>query len=770
MPHASIATARAAPAQGDEDASAPHEVAEPAFAAAIDTSVGEALAQHKMPGAVVVVGRHDGVLLRRAYGLRAIDPDPVPMTLDTVFDLASLTKPIATATSIMVMVERGVVGLDDRLGKYVPNCDGGGKGAITLRHLLLHVSGLPADISKESFAYGRDEALRRICALSLRAAPGTTSRYSDLGYMLLEEVVRRATGQELSTFARDAVFRPLGMSETGFNPGPSLKLRAAPTETREDEWMLGEVHDPRAYSLGGVAGHAGLFSTADDLVLYARAMLGGGAVDGRRILSRESAASMTAPYDVPGGVRTLGWDVDSRWRGSGLSPRAFGHFGYTGTALWIDPEQDLFVLLLSNRVHPDGAGDIKPLVARINTLAAAAVGPDVGRVQAPACDAHGAVLTGIDVLREEGFARLRGARVGLITNATGRARDGTSTIELLAHASDVRLVALFAPEHGLGTDRQGPISNGHDALTGLPIFSLYGAAFAPPPESLAGIDTLVFDVQDAGTRFFTYASTMRRAMQTAKDAGLRFVVLDRPDPIDGMDVGGPVLASESKSFVNFHALPVRHGMTIGELAVLFNADDHLGVDLGVVTMRGWSRRAYYDATGLPWVNPSPNLRSVGEVLLYPAVGLLEATNLSVGRGTDTPFEIVGAPWIDGDALTAALGGDALRGVAFAPTSFTPRSDVYVGEACKGVRITVTDRSEFEPVRTGLALARELRRAYPRKWQLEKLDRLLSSPPTLEAIDAGRPLAEIEATFADELSAFRTKRDKYLLYDADACQP
>jgi uncharacterized protein YbbC (DUF1343 family) len=689
------------------------------------------------------------------------------MTLDTLFDLASVTKPIATATSVMVLVERGVVGLDDRLARYVPECGKNGKQAITLRHLLLHVSGLPSDIAKEDFAHGRPEAIRRICNTALRGPPGATSIYSDLGFILLEEVIRRVTSRELPAFAGEAVFGPLGMKDTMFQPPDALKARAAWTELVDGVWRVGVVHDPRAYLLGGVAGHAGLFSTADDLATYARAILGGGEVDGKRVLSARTVAAMIAPYDVPKAIRALGWNVDSSWRGRGLSPRAIGHFGFTGTALWIDPDKDLFIIVLSNRVHPDGKGDAKPLVAAVNTLVAQAMGPPVGRVDACVEDA-GSVQTGIDVLRAERFERLRGRRVGLITNASGRARDGTSTVDLLMHADGMKLVALFTPEHGLGGDQQGRIASGHDERTGLPVFSLYGESFAPSVESLAGIDTLVFDIQDVGTRFFTYASTMRRAMEAARDHDLRFMVLDRPNPIDGLDVAGPVQMPPSGSFVNFHPMAIRHGMTIGELATMFDADDHLGVALSVVPMRGWRRALYGDETGLPWVDPSPNLRSVGEALLYPALGLLEATNLSVGRGTDAPFERLGAPWIDAAALASAVAADDLPGVAVTAETFTPEGDRYAHQTCHGLHWRVTDRARFEPVRTGLAVARALRRLYPRAWDLPKLDRLLVHPQAMRAIEAGLPLDAVVGTYAAELAAFAAKREKYLLYGTGDC--
>jgi uncharacterized protein YbbC (DUF1343 family) len=751
----------------DRDAAEGGERSEDAAFGSIEGAVAEAISNRKVPGAVVIVGRHDRVLFRHAYGFRELEPEQAPMTLDTVFDLASLTKPLATATSIAVLVERGLVAFEDPLVKYVPECKR--LGGATLRQLLLHVSGLPAGTPVDDYAHGRAEAVRRICGIAPRAAPGVSSTYSDLGFILLEEVVRRVTSQELPAFANAAVFAPLGMLETGFLPADALKRRAAWTEQVDGVWRVGVVHDPRAYRLGGVAGHAGLFSTGDDLAVYARAILGGGQVDGKRILSNASVAALIAPHDLPGTIRALGWSVESSWRGEGLSPRAIGHFGWTGTAIWMDPEKDLFVIVLTNRVHPDGQGDAKPLVAKINTIAARAVGPAVGRVEG--CpDAKGGVRVGVDVLRDERFERLRGAHVGLLTNVSGRARDGTSTVDLLRSAPGVSLVALFTPEHGLGGDREGKVANGTDERTGLPVYSLYGDAFAPTAEMLAGIDTMVFDIQDAGTRFFTYASTMRRAMEATRDRGIRFVVLDRPDPIDGVDVAGPVNVPALHSFVNHHSLPVRHGMTMGELAYLLNAEDHLGAALEVVPLRGWWRAAYADETGLPWVNPSPNLRSVAEALLYPAVGLLEATNVSVGRGTDTPFEQLGAPWLDGTALAAALAADALAGVEFAATTFTPQSDVFAGKTCKGVRLTVRDRTHFEPVRTGLAIARELRRLYPQAWQFDKLDRLLVHPDTMRAIDAALPLAEIERSYTGEVATFLAKREKYLLYGPSTCSP
>ena len=410
--------------------------------------------------------------------------------------------------------------------------------------------------------------------------------------------------------------------------------------------MQGEVHDPRAFRLGGVAGHAGLFSTAEDLALFAQMMLEHGRADGKQILAWRTVDVMTADYPVSSGVRGLGWDKRTGYssnRGDLMTQQAFGHGGFTGTSMWIDPGLDLFVIFLSNRVHPDGKGAVNRLAGRIGSIAAAAIeSPGESSTLAPHTGVE-QVLCGIDVLQRDKFRQLDGKRAGLITNQTGINADGVTTARLLHDAPNVQLVALFSPEHGLQGKLDIPeIKDDQDTVTGLRVFSLYGKTRRPTAEDLRGIDTLVFDIQDIGTRFYTYISTMGYAMEMAAQQHLTFVVLDRPNPINGVDVGGPVLDEGQQSFVGYHPIPVRHGMTVGELAELFRHELKLPVDLHVVTMEGWRRADYFDRTGLLWVNPSPNMRSLNEAFLYPGIGLLETTNLSVGRGTDTPFEVLGA--------------------------------------------------------------------------------------------------------------------------------
>jgi uncharacterized protein YbbC (DUF1343 family) len=375
------------------------------------------------------------------------------------------------------------------------------------------------------------------------------------------------------------------------------------------------------------------------------------------------------------------------------------------------------------------------------------------------------VLCGIDVLERDGFDKLRGRRLGLITNHTGINREGRSTATLLCEAPGVELVALFSPEHGLqGRLDQARIGDTRDEATGLRVFSLYGETRRPTAESLQGLDALVFDIQDIGTRFYTYISTMGYAMQAASKHGLGFIVLDRPNPINGTEVAGPVLDEGRQSFVGFHRITVRHGMTVGELARMFKDELQLELELEVIAVEGWRRADYFDATGLLWVNPSPNMRSLTEAVLYPGIGLLETTNLSVGRGTDTPFEVIGAPWLDGRKLAARLNQRQLAGVRFVPLRFTPDSSKFAGEQCGGVNIIITQRDRFRPLRTGFEIARQLRLLYPEDWALKPYDRLLASAKTLQAVSDGKTVTQIEAGYEDELREYRERRARYLLYE------
>ncbi|HEX5473412.1 MAG TPA: exo-beta-N-acetylmuramidase NamZ domain-containing protein [Vicinamibacterales bacterium] len=785
-------------AQGQQPA--PAAAARVAPDAAIDFSrfdliapvVQEAIADKKLPGAVVLIGRGDRVLYQKAFGNRSVEPDVEAMTLDTIFDMASLTKILATTTSAMQLIENGRIRLNDRVATFIPGFQKYGKGDITIRHLMTHTSGLRPDLDLGEPWTGYDKAIELAIDEVPTAPPGRHFVYSDINYILLGEIVHRVSGLTLDEYARQHVFAPLGMKDTMFTPPASLRPRIAPTQrcTRygwpcegpDMQILRGIVHDPTARRMGGVAGHAGLFSTAADVATFCRMILDGGRYRDVRILSPLAVAKMTTPAS-PGDlqdVRGLGWDIDSVFssnRGELLPIGSFGHTGFTGTSIWIDPATRLFVVFMSNRVHPNGKGDVTPLRARVATIAASAVvevppGIRADRFTSGTLEPSGTlpvrpadeVLAGIDVLRAEDFAPLRGKRVGLVTNHTGLARDGATTIDLLFHAKGVSLVSLFSPEHGIRGSLDASVPASVDAETKLPIHSLYGQTQRPTPEMLAGLDAIVIDLQDVGVRFYTYTTTMAYVLEEAAKRKLPVFVLDRPNPIDGWEIEGPTIDKDLLGFTGYlPAMPIRHGLTMGELARLFNGENHIGADLTVIAMQHWNREDWFDETSLPWVGPSPNMRDLNEATLYPGIGAIEGTNLSVGRGTDTPFEQVGAPWIDGVRLASVLNARGLPGIRFYPVRFTPASSKYAHEECQGVFLIVTDRSALRPVRVGLEIAAALEREYGSTFDLEADARLIGSRDTITRIEKGEDPASIAESWSAGEARWRLLRAKYLLY-------
>jgi uncharacterized protein YbbC (DUF1343 family)/CubicO group peptidase (beta-lactamase class C family) len=763
--------------------------------------VNDAIARHELPGAVVLVGRGDQIRYHAAFGQRAVAPAPAPeaMTEDTIFDLASLTKVVATTTSVMQLVEQGKIRLTDPVSRFIPGFEQYGKGGITIRHLLTHTSGLRPDLELEIEFHGADEAIRRAIAEVPTSPLGERFVYSDINFFLLGDIVLRVSGERLDRYAATHIFAPLGMRETMFLPPETLRSRIAPTERcamlawpclddRTDlPYLRGIVHDPTARRMDGVAGHAGLFSTAADLSRFCRMLLGGGRLGAVRVLSPATVARMTSPSTPVGmrDVRGLGWDIDSSYsanRGELFPIGSYGHTGFTGTSLWLDPASRSYVIFLSNRVHPDGKGDVTPLRARVATVAAAALlsTADLSSVARAGVargfrprDLGGAertapravpVLAGIDVLAAEDFARLRGKRVGLLTNQTGRSRSGDSTIDLLAHAPGVTLAALFSPEHGIRGELDDKVGSSRDERTGLPIYSLYGETRRPTDAMLGGIDTIVVDLQDVGARFYTYPATVAYVLEEAARRKIAVVLLDRPNPIDGFDVEGPNQDAAAIGFNGYLPMPIRHGMTLGELARLFNGEQHIGADLAVVAMKNWQREDWFDDTGLAWANPSPNMRNLVAATLYPGLGALEGTNISVGRGTDTPFEQVGAPWIDGPALAAALNARRISGVRVYPVTFTPAAGAKLaGQPCHGVFFIVTDRDRLKPVGLALEIASALSKLYGAQFKLEDAALLLGSKATLEKIHAGATTDAIAASWAADEARWRTLRAPYLLY-------
>ena len=752
-----------------------------AWTQAVDEAVRDSVAASEIPGAVLIVGQGDQILHRKVLGWRATVPHPELMTSDTIFDIASLTKVVATTPSVLRLWEMGKVDLNAPLGQYLKEFNTPAFQDVTIARLLTHSAGMPDLPSRDAMAKGFPEAARLQARAGLSVAPGTTFLYSDTGFILLGELVRRVSGDPLDRFAQRNFYTPLGMRDTAFAPPQSWQKRIAPTEVVNAHGPLrGVVHDGNARLLHGVAGHAGVFSTATDLSRYCRMLLSGGALGGKRYLKEATVRAMFSPHVIGETTRGLGWDIASpysRTLGAYFPLGSVGHTGFTGTAIWMDPPSQVYMILLTNRVHPYGKGDVAELRRRVSAAIGPrfasrdeppAAAPDASTPAAPAADAparpEGPTLTGLDRLVADDFASLAGRSIGLITNQTGVDGQGRRGVDLLAAAPRVRLRALFSPEHGITGQVDANVPNGRDAATGLPIWSLYGPARRPSPEMLNGIDTLVFDIQDVGVRYYTYLTTLVYALEESGRRGIQVVVLDRPNPITGSVVEGPLMDPDMRSFTAPHTIPVRTGMTMGEFAQMVVGERKLPVKLTVVPLERWQRNQWFDETGLPWVNPSPNIRTPTQALLYSGVGLLEATNLSVGRGTDVPFEVIGAPWIgDPQALADGMNARGLVGVRFLPTTFTPTSSVYAGQAVGGVRLEVTDRDAIRPVSVGLALGRELMERYPAQFRPAAIQNLLVNRTTMWSILRGDPFSRILGWAEASQAAFLQRRGPYLIY-------
>jgi uncharacterized protein YbbC (DUF1343 family)/CubicO group peptidase (beta-lactamase class C family) len=744
---------------------------------AVDEAVRVAVSAGDVPGAVVLVGQGERILYRKAFGSRSLTPKRGPMTEDTVFDVASLTKVVATTPAVLLLWEWGRLNLDAPLGTYLPEFGRGPYRAVTIRQVLTHTAGFPDLPPTAAMKEGFPGAAALLARGDLQFPPGTSFRYSDTGFILLGELVRRVSGEPLDQFARKHLFQPLGMSDTTFRPELALLARVAPTEALNGQMLRGIVHDGNARLLGGVAGHAGLFSTADDLARFARMLLSGGKGPTGPVLKPGTIRAMWSPTQVGEVIRDLGWDVASPFSIM-LAPffpqGSVVHTGFTGTALMIDPQSQTYLVILTNRVHPYGKGSAQTLRQKVAAEVGAvlfrpplppavAIPPESHSTAAEMPVSAGRVLSGLDVLAAEKFAPLAGRAVGLVTNQTGVDSRGRRAIDLLASAPRVRLRAIFSPEHGLTGAANSNVPHGRDAATRIPVWSLYGDHRRPTAQMLNRVDTLVVDLQDVGVRYYTYLTTLLYVLEEGGRRGLPVVVLDRPNPITGRIVEGPLMDADLRSFTGPHPIPVRTGLTIGEFARLVVAERKIPVALTVVPMAGWHRALWYDETRLPWVNPSPNIRSVTQALLYAGVGLLEGTNLSVGRGTNAPFEMVGAPWIDSAPLALAMNRKGLPGVTFQSVAFTPSADPYAGTQINGLRLQVTDRDAIRPVTVALALAEEIRARYGQQFNAEAIQNLLVNRSTMWAFLRGEPLPRLVTWAEGDRADFLQRRASYLIY-------
>jgi SSS family transporter len=833
----------------------------------ITTLIDDAIADKKLPGAVVVIGHNGKVVFEHAYGNRKLAGEPgvngelaaEPMTEDTIFDMASLTKCLATATAIMQLYELHKLDFDDPVAKYIPEFAANGKQNVTIRELLTHYSGLPPDVDLKDpwglAAPDKAEGLRRAFASQLVTTPGTHFEYSDINYITLGALVEKLSGETLDAYARKHIFQPLGMMDTtyhqifgdcsgdSFEPSPyghpapvkpphpctnsanSLTMmlffaknpRTAPTahdnegtaqtNFHYDVPLRGTVHDPTTRRMGGVAGQAGVFSTAADISRFAQALLDKlirntgpfplqqSTLKLMTTPEQPATAESTATIFTPDGkptkgiaLRGFGWDINSafsRPRGEVFPIGSFGHTGFTGTSLWMDPASDSYVILLANAIHPRGNPPISTLRGQVATAAAKALGfsfEGSGAASHPSESMGGApnspgVQTGIDVLEATNFAAIKSAskdghlRIGLLTNQTGLDAHGHRTIDILKSAPGVELTTLFSPEHGIaGAKDSTDLHNSTDAATGLPILSLYGPKDAdkrPKLEDLKQLDAVVIDLQDAGVRFYTYESVMGYFLEACSRANTPLFVLDRPDPIGGELVQGPVSDPGKESYINYRPEPISHGMTLGELAQFDNAEGHLNARLTIIPMQNWRREEYFDQTGLQWVNPSPNLRSIAAARLYPGIGLMDYANVSVGRGTDTPFEHIGAAYIDGPQLAAYLISRKIAGVTITSTKFKVADDEnhypFHGQEIEGVALAADSTNTLDAPELGIELIAALHKLYPEHFALKGVAKLIASDATSDALEKGTDPREIAASWQPALAAFKARRARYLLY-------
>ena len=857
----------------------------------ISTLLEKAIADKKLPGAVVVIGHNGKIAFEHTYGLRklanepGLDGKPSPaeaMTEDTIFDMASLSKVLSTTTAVLQLYEEGKIDLDAPVAKYLPALAQNGKDKITVRELMTHYSGLPEDVDlKDDWGLktpDKAEGIRRAMAAVPYGPAGITFKYSDINFITLGYLVETISGQPLDVYAREHIFAPLGMTDTAYHPydktcGPAifsgaavqpgpkpigrigivclpgtwspygLDPNTAPTAHDDeskahpelnpnfDHLLRGTVHDPTTRRMGGVAGHAGVFSTAADTAKFAQALLDKLLFDKGPFPLKQSTLKLatspnepataihTATIFTPDGKPTtgaasrgLGWDLNSafsRPRGE-VFPIAtkghagsFGHTGFTGTSLWIDPTTDAYVILLANAIHPHVIANISPLRGQVATAAAKAlntcpismicdaveVTSDDGLIKhepARAIDnLQLTALAGIDVLERSGFSSLKQAaqrhnghiRIGLLTNQTGLDATGRRSVDILAQAPEpIQLKALFTPEHGLfGKQDTETLTAEKDATSHLPVLSLYGPKPSdkrPKQSDLANLDAVVIDLQDAGVRFYTYETIVGYFVEAAAEEkknghDLEIIVLDRPTLTASVVADGPISDPGLEAYVNYMPEPSTPAMTLGELAKFVNGEIGSKATVTVVPMQNWSRTMFFDQTGLPWTNPSPNLKSARAAVLYPGIGLVETTNISIGRGTDTPFEHIGAPWIKADELAAYLTARKIPGVSVLPTKLTVAEDANKypshGQTIPGIRFEVTDRKAFDAPELGIELLSALHKLYPAEFKLDKAQTILCNAATLKAIQAGDDPRAIAASWAPGLAQFNARRQKYLLY-------
>jgi len=716
----------------------------------------QAVRDSKGPGAVALVGDRDGTVFHASAGNAQSTPSRRAAANDTIYDLASLTKVVGTTTAIMKLYEAQKVDLDQPAGEWIPHP---AYMKFTVRQLLNHTSGLTAGKPLYRTHENLNAMLQYYATLPLINSPGTRYRYSDVGFMALGKIVELAGQDSLDGFCAREMFRPLKMADTQFNPPKSLKPRIAATE--KCRWrgrvIHGQVHDENAYAVGGVSGHAGLFSTALDLGRFCRALIAGD------VVSAATFEAMTRRGQIPHWPwQGLGWALDP-WStmNSGYLPArtAIGHTGWTGTCIWMDRTSGVYAVLLGNTCHPSrrirNNGDFR---RTFYTAVAKEVLPNQANVH-----------VGLDRLLRERFEGLRGKRVALLTNHAAKDSLGRHILDVFALAKDVKLTMLYSPEHGLrGQAEAGAAVSSEGGR--VPVVSLYGDRKAPTAAELSKVDVFVVDLQDVGARYYTYAATMKACMKACEAAGTPFVVLDRPNPVGGVALEGPI-ARDGGSLVRYARIPIRHGMTLGELAVFFKRTEFTAKRFSVLvkTMENWERHRLFDECQLQWTPPSPNLPTAQTALAYVGMCLFEGTNLNEGRGTDTPFLIAGAPWLRAKRIIEAVQPEDRVGIALSAAQYTPKSipgksanPRFKGERCQGVSLRIVDPKSARPFRLAIALLSAIREEHKRKFEwLPFFDTLAGSDNLRAQIDAGTSAAKIVAGYEPALAQFdRTRPKRY----------
>ena len=718
---------------------------------ALDDAVRKAGA----PGAVALVGRSDEVLFRGASGQRQLSPKRRPAERDTLYDLASLTKVICTTSSILRLRDAGKLALDQPLGEHVPL---GWGGAVTFRHVLTHTAGLPALLpGMKDKVKSLADAVAQISKVELRSEPGERRVYSDLGFIVLAQIVELLEKDTFDKVCEKYLFKPLEMKDTGFNPSDKMKDNCAATEQCpwRGKMVVGEVHDENAWAIGGVSGHAGLFSTIDDLGKFCAGLLAG-KVHPEKTLD-EAAALTHVPF-YP--WQALGWKIDP-WEcgieGHLASRNAIGHTGWTGTSLWIDRDSGIYSVLLSNTCHPSrDARDNRTLRQVFHRAVNAELYPTRANVH-----------TGLDRLPWDNFDAIENKRTALLTHLAAvdqLSRDGMQVLGLPGGGAPRR---IFTPEHGLrGAAEAGEIVGAQQGPG--EIVSLYGEQKAPTPAQLADIDVLIVNLQDIGARYYTYVATMKDCLIACAKAGKPVIVLDRPNPLGGVVIEGPI-AEQTEKLVCAARAPIRHGLTMGEMAEFLQQTTPAlkSLKLSVLELDGWRRDLYWDALAYPWVAPSPNIPDWETALLYVGTCLFEGVNLNEGRGTETPFHIVGAPWLDPEKVIARIKGEPLIGVALSPEDYTPRSmpgragtPTFMDQPCRGIRMRVTDHVAVRPFALTYALLHAIRETHETQLEWKPFfDTLAGGPGLRKALEAGIPPQKYLEDLQPSLAAYDKSRPR-----------